>query len=179
MIILVDQDGVLADFERGFLENWWTKYPNETCVLPNCRRNFEIYKDYREEQRGRVESIYHSPGFFIDLMPIPGALEGFKELVSLGHTVRICTSPLTNYEHCVLEKFQWVEKHLGKEFTKNIMLTKDKTLVRGNVLVDDKPEVTGLARPEWKHILYDAPYNRGVTGKKRLTWANYKQVLGI
>ena len=38
----------------------------------------------------------------------------------------------------------------------------DKTLVRGDVLIDDKPHVTGSNAPTWQHLLYDAPYNRDI-----------------
>jgi len=43
--------------------------------------------------------------------------------------VVICSSPITNYKNCVTEKYQWVEKHLGKEKIGQVMLTKDKTIV--------------------------------------------------
>jgi len=34
-----------------------------------------------------------------------------------------------------------------------------------------------VARPAWKHIIYDAPYNRHVPGQPRLSWANWRNVL--
>ena len=43
--------------------------------------------------------------------------------------VVICSSPITNYKNCVTEKYQWVEKHLGKDKIGQVMLTKDKTIV--------------------------------------------------
>jgi 5'-nucleotidase len=69
-----------------------------------------------------------------------------------------------------------VEEHLGSDFTKRIILTRDKSLVRGDVLVDDKPEIRGLATPNWQHILYDQPYNRCLPGV-RMTWRNWRHVL--
>jgi 5'-nucleotidase len=77
--------------------------------------------------------------------------------------------PLPMYEHCVKEKYDWVAQHLGKEWTMRINLMNDKTLIRGDLLIDDKPKITGLLTPEWQHIIYDAPYNRGVPGP-RMTW---------
>jgi hypothetical protein len=52
-----------------------------------------------------------------------------------------------------------------------VILTRDKTLVRGDVLVDDKPEIGGLATPHWRHLLYDQPYNRNSPGP-RMSWLN-------
>ena len=38
-----------------------------------------------------------------------------------------------------------MEEHLGSEFTKRVILTRDKTLVRGDVLIDDKPTIGGIS----------------------------------
>ena len=43
-----------------------------------------------------------------------------------------------------------------------MILTKDKTLVRGEVLIEDKPNIIGGVSPVWKHIFYDALYNRNI-----------------
>ena len=61
----------------------------------------------------------------------------------MGHEVFICTAPLTNYENSVLEKYKWVEKNFGHEWIKKIILTKDKTLIKGDILIDDNPEIFG------------------------------------
>lgn len=91
--------------------------------------------------------------------------------------VRICTSPLRQFENCVAEKFLWVERHLGRAATERMVLTRDKTLVRGDLLIDDRPSINGAVPPSWRHIVYDAPYNRHVADRPRLTWANWRNVL--
>ena len=100
-----------------------------------------------------------------------GAIDAFYELLDKGHDVRICTSPITEFQYCVGEKFLWLEKHLGKDFVKRIILTKDKTWVRGDVLIDDKPIITGSLTPTWKHWHYLHPYNAHLPNKK-VTWEN-------
>lgn len=177
MLILLDQDGVLADFDHAFLTVWRERYPDIAPVEQENRRSFHILKDYPRELRGRAEAIYTAPGFVRDLPPVPGALEAVKELLALGMDIRICTSPLAQFENCVMEKYLWVEKHLGREATNRLILTRDKTLVHGDLLIDDKPEINGAIRPRWKHILFDAPYNRHVTDRPRMTWANWRSVL--
>ena len=52
-----------------------------------------------------------------------------------------------------------------------------RQLVQGHLLIDDKPLIEGAAKPRWKHILFDAPYNRQVTDRPRITWANWRNVL--
>jgi len=172
MLILLDQDGVLADFERGFVDAWRTRFPERRWVAVEDRRTFYVRDDYPAELRADVESIYHSAGFYRSLPVIPGAVAAVEELQSLGHDVRICSAPLTAYRHCVAEKFEWVEKHFGAEFVDRLVLTKDKTLVRGDVLVDDRPAVLGALNPTWRHVVFDQPYNRDALGA-RLDWNNW------
>ena len=62
---------------------------------------------------------------------------------------------MSYYYNCVLEKYQWVEAHFGYDWTKRVILTRDKTIVSGDILIDDKPEITGCAMPPWQHVLYD------------------------
>jgi 5'-nucleotidase len=73
----------------------------------------------------------------------------------------------------------WIRHHLGQEFAERTILTRDKTLVRGTILIDDKPSVSGVMQPEWEHVLFDQPYNRKVTNRRRLNWSNYREILGI
>ncbi|ARP89098.1 5'-3'-deoxyribonucleotidase [Bordetella genomosp. 9] len=178
MLILIDQDGVLADFEHAFLSAWRQAYPDVAPVEFEDRKSFHILEDYAPELRPRAEALYTAPGFIRDLPPVAGAIEAVRELAALGMDVRICSSPLRQYENCVAEKYQWVERHLGREWTQRLILTRDKTLVQGDILIDDRPAIEGALRPRWRHILYDAPYNRHVADKPRLIWSNWRNVLG-
>jgi 5'-nucleotidase len=170
MLILIDQDNVLADFETGFRAAWEASGHPHPALPPHARKSFYVKQDYPAHLAPAVEAIYTAPGFFRALPPLPGALAGIAGLLEAGHDVRICTSPLQAYHHCVTEKFEWVEHHLGLEFVNRIILTRDKTLVHGDSLIDDNPRITGARAPAWRHILYDQPYNRHVPGP-RMTWA--------
>lgn len=178
-VILVDQDGPLADFERGFLKVWRSRYPSEDFIPLAERTTRKLRDQYPGHLRPRVEEVYSAPGFYVGLPSVSGGVRALRALVGSGHYVWICTSPLSRYENCVLEKYQWVEKHLGREFTKNIILTKDKTLIQGDLLIDDNPCVDGIMNPAWELVLFDTPYNRQASGKKRLTWRNWKEVLDL
>lgn len=177
MIILIDQDGPLADFEKGFLQIWKAQYPDEFFVPVEKRATFYIRDEYPPELTEKVDNIYCAPGFYENLPATEGCIEALDEMLKLGHDVRICTAPLTRYDNCVLEKYKWVEKHLGRAFTNRVILTKDKTLIKGRYLIDDKPEIAGVAKPEWEHIIFDSSYNAHIQGTKRLTWHNWKEVL--
>jgi len=176
-IILVDMDNILADFEAKFLENWKKKFSHHPYVSLEKRKTFRIKEDYPNGLKKEVEEIFSTPGFFENLNIISGGKEALEKMQALGHDVFICTSPISKYENCVLEKYRWIEKNLGFEWTKKIIMTKDKTLVFGDILIDDKPEHIGLRRPAWKHVLFEAPYNKHVKNKLRITWSNWEKIL--
>ncbi|XP_023794408.1 5'(3')-deoxyribonucleotidase, cytosolic type isoform X2 [Cyanistes caeruleus] len=153
-----------------------TSHENVTSCVPKL--------DFSQNPKAKVASVYESPGFFLDLDPIPGALEAMQEMLHMQDTeVFICTSPLRKYEHCVVEKYKWVEKHLGPEFVERIILTRDKTVVAADLLFDDKDTIQGAElNPRWEHILFTCCHNRHVqlpAPRRRLhSWAdNWKAIL--
>jgi 5'-nucleotidase len=177
MRVLVDMDGVIADFEGRFLEIWRAQYPEKAFIPPQARNTPYLIDQYPPEERERIQEIYYAPGFFSSLPPIPGGCEALHTLRQARIEVFICTTPFVRYQNCVGEKFGWVAQHLGPEWIERIILTFDKTLVRGDYLIDDMPVVSGAEKPSWEHILYDDPKNVAAPAKKRLTWVNWKEVL--
>lgn len=172
-------DGVLADFETRFLEEWKKKYPHHPHVPLEERETFCLSEDYPGGLEDDIESVLSAPGFFENLDIISGSKDALAKMEVLGHKVLICTSPVARYENCVLEKYHWVAKNLGYEWTKKMIVTKDKTIVFGDILIDDKPEQIGLKKPVWKHVLFEAPYNKHVKTKLRITWNNWEKILDI
>ncbi|ELU05460.1 hypothetical protein CAPTEDRAFT_176034 [Capitella teleta] len=169
--VLLDMDCVLADFEGNYLKCFREKFPNEPFVPLADRRHFYISDDYKkfEEQSpdilSKARSVYETPGFFGSQPPIEGALAAAKEISGLTNVeVFLCTSPLTKtpgVHHDIMEKLEWTEKHLGMDWVKRVIITKDKTMVHGNILIDDRPKIKGVLKPlPFKHILFTASHNR-------------------
>ena len=178
MIILVDMDDVIVEFEKRVIELVLKQNHGEKDLFKKERKKFKLDEEY-PELKELIEEIKSQKELTENLEPIPGSIEALKEIKEMGHEVFICTSPLAKYEISVLEKYKWVEKNFGHEWTKKIILTKDKTLIKGDILIDDNPEIHGLKDPEWEHIIFDRPYNKHVKNKKRLTWCNWKKVLNL
>ena len=40
-------------------------------------------------------------------------------------------------------QYRWVEKHLGPQFVERIIVTRDKTVISGDLLIDDKEVIQG------------------------------------
>jgi 5'-nucleotidase len=177
VLILLDMDDVIVDFEAGVRTAWDAEHPDMPLLPTEQRTQFKWAEDHPEAYRQPLNELIRRPGFFASLPPMPGALQAIAEMVADGHQVFLCSAPPNSAPHAVAEKTQWVIDHLGSEWTDRLMLTRDKTLARGDVLVDDKPEVVGALEPVWEHVHYDRPYNRD-TGKRRITnWANWRQIL--
>ena len=180
MIILVDQDDVLADFDGRVREILNQKYPGSAGLLRYDQKTTTYYEDQRTAGLDTLtQSIYQEKGFYVSLNPIPGGKEALNEMKQQGADVFICTSPIFAYEHCVLEKYHWVKDYFGREWTGKMILARDKTIVQGDILIDDNPAIKGVGQPVWEHIVYDQKYNRHIKEKRRLTWQNWKSVLKL
>nr|XP_044601393.1 5'(3')-deoxyribonucleotidase, mitochondrial isoform X2 [Equus asinus] len=185
--VLVDMDGVLADFEGGFLRKYRARFPDQPFIALEDRRGFWVSEQYGRLQPGLSEkaiSIWESENFFFDLEPLPGAVEAVKQMANLENTdVFICTSPIRMYKYCPYEKYAWVEKHFGPDFLEQIVLTRDKTVVSADLLIDDRPDITGAEpKPSWEHVLFTACHNRHVQlqppSRRLLSWADdWKAIL--
>uniref|UniRef100_A0A0K8S112 5'(3')-deoxyribonucleotidase, cytosolic type n=1 Tax=Crotalus horridus TaxID=35024 RepID=A0A0K8S112_CROHD len=163
--VLVDMDGVLSDFEGGLLRDFVASYPEEPHVELAQRKGFlalDQYRRLREDLGEKIASVYESPGFFLSLQPIPGAIEAMHEMNEMPNTdVFICTSPIRKYEYCISEKYRWVAQHLGPNFVGRLILTRDKTVVSADLLIDDKDTIKGVEpNPSWEHILFSCCHNK-------------------
>jgi 5'-nucleotidase len=110
--VFVDMDGVLCDFKSSYL--WWKKNHPEI--------------EYPQSQFG----------FFSNLEPIPGSIEGFKKLQE-KFEVYILTRPSIYNLMCYTEKADWVKRHLGFHVLENLITMCNKSLVNGEnaYLIDD------------------------------------------
>uniref|UniRef100_A0A8K9USR2 Uncharacterized protein n=1 Tax=Oncorhynchus mykiss TaxID=8022 RepID=A0A8K9USR2_ONCMY len=182
--VLVDMDGVIADFEGGFLKKYRARYPNEPYITLEDRRGFWVSSQYgnlRSDLCEKAISIWESKDFFIELEPLPGGVQAVKEMAKMENTdVFICTSPIKHYIHCPGEKYAWIEKHLGYDFLDQIILTRDKTVVTGDSSVCSKYLTVRLIykqpNPSWEHILFTACHNKHIlpssSHRRLLSWAD-------
>lgn len=171
LTVLVDMDGVMCDFEKHMLLEFRKRYPREPFVLPDDRRTFYMAEQYDELKPGlalKINQIMNEKGFFLTMPPIAGAVDAVKEMSEMdGVQVFICTSPVDDSLFCVSEKFAWVKEHLGSEWIKQTILTSDKTLIHGDILIDDRNHVTGLVSPpSWDHIIFTQAHNRHLTASE-------------
>jgi 5'(3')-deoxyribonucleotidase len=96
---------------------------------------------YREHNSEDIRSIHYKypwsiPGFFLDLNPLPLAIESVNFLND-NYDVWFLTRPSFKNTNSYTEKAEWVKKHFGYELQKKLILCGDKSLLKGRILVDD------------------------------------------
>lgn len=165
--ILVDLDGVLADFEQRRFDILTSR--GQPAVPPSEVFDFYATRSYTErfgsEYAHEARRVTVEPGFFVNMDPVPGGIEGVNKLVQMGHDVRICSKPLEEHPQCTEEKLAWVLKHLGRWWADRAIIAKKKSEYAADVLIDDRPDLVDYTRrrrepePEWLHVLYMQPWN--------------------
>jgi 5'-nucleotidase len=108
--IYIDMDGVICDYKKTYL-----RYKNKSPEI--------VYP----------QSQY---GFFLELDPLPGSIEAFLKL-SVIHDVWILTAPSIQNPMSYAEKNYWVRKYLGDEYLKKLIMCPNKSLLKGDYLIDD------------------------------------------
>lgn len=76
------------------------------------------------------------PNFFLNLEPIEGAIEGVIYL-SKKYDIHFLTAPSYMNPLSYTEKRLWIEKYFGLEWCKKLILAYDKSLLKGDYLIDD------------------------------------------
>jgi len=172
-ILLFDMDNTVVDLESAVQKKIIQKYPE---IQLGKRKHHKIEDDHLDKShKAKIRDIIETPGFFLSMHPIEGAINGILDLARL-YEIFFCTSPLLSNPTCANDKIAWVKKYLGDTWAKKIIITKDKTLVQGKFLVDDAPEVKGVCEPSWEHIIYTQEYNLDTIGKRRMSWEDYRNI---
>jgi len=171
MKILVDMDGVIA--------NWGAQYDHDLDQIGEAamwiprtadQRTFDLNAGRSEAQQAVIAQVMARPGFYRELEPFPGAVEALKTMLAAGHEVEIVSSNWPDNPSCADDKIAWVREHLGKDWVRRVTLTHDKAAVRGDILIDDRPDIPGAEHTEWVQVLFDQPYNQHVDTFRILDW---------
>ena len=124
--LYIDMDNVLVDFQSGI---------------------DRLSLQFQTEFENRLDEV---PGIFGLMKPIPGAIEAYKQLSLKFDTYILSTAPWEN-PLAWNDKLIWVKKNLGDIAYKRLILSHHKNLLRGDFLVDDRPN-NGAAEFEGKWI---------------------------
>lgn len=156
--LLLDMDGPLADFDRAYFDNNAKHGITMDVTFENQRHRYASKHIPDEYERKAATDFVNAPGWFRSLPPTPFAIEGFHKL-NQHFDVWICTKPLESNPTCRDEKAAWVVEHLGPQYERRLIITPDKSLIRGTILLDDAPKPEWLLRAMWHPVIFPAPWN--------------------
>ena len=176
-IILVDADNVLYKWEEKFIADVLDIDPTYPIIPLGKRTEMEM-RDNDGVESELIIKVKTRPGFYFELEPIEGAKEALEAMEAAGFRVFICTAPSLSNPTCASDKHAAITRDFGRKWADRTIITKDKTLVHGDALIDDKPEVTGVMQPSWEHFVFDQSYNRHVANQRiNGDWSNWEEVL--
>lgn len=178
-VILVDQDGVIADWGVSGFNLGLEAYGELAANIPRHadQRTFDLYHERTPDELQIIAEVMNNMDYGA-LLPIRGARTALRNMLRAGHDVRIVTSPWPSNPRCASAKIDWTVRYFGRDWARRTILTMDKTLVRGDLLIDDKPSVTGAMDPTWEHVWFTQPYNRELTGQRRLNrWSEWETIV--
>lgn len=169
MIILVDLDETLVN-----LVDKWVYYYNNKYGTAYKREELTEYGSIGDELWIEFLRI---PGFHSDLPWLdPEAPKVLQKLRKEGHRIVIATAAVA--WESAKDKYAWVHTHLRIpgliDGMKDLVITRDKSLIRADVLVDDNPAYLKDFRGQT--IVYDQPWNRTYDGASFRAF-NWKDVL--
>jgi 5'(3')-deoxyribonucleotidase len=178
MIILVDMDGVAVDMHSKWLELYNIEYNQDLKFEDVTAWNM---KDVVvPEAKNKIYEYLHTPGFFADLPPYPGAIEGIQELHEAGHKVYIVSAPPPGSDTAARDKLRWCRQHLPflMKYPPQIVLTHHTWLLKGDLLLDDSPH--NLEQFEGDSVAMSTPYNRDVVAEGQVeSWSEFVQLITL
>lgn len=180
-IALVDMDGVLFDLYAGVhrIARDTLGVGPDVLPLPPADELTEFrFPAVTPQAKAAMDAVMVHPDLFADLPPMPGAVQAIGEMAE-QYDIIICSTPSLDNPTCASAKIDSLVRHFGRDIAKNAILTHDKTMVVGDILIDDKPDITGrIATPAWQQVVFDWSYNRDRTDLPRLTdWSNWRAVI--
>ncbi len=162
MRILCDLDGIVTDLLHKWLNAYNKDYPYFKQLTKYDVTEY-IYNKISPIGRS-MDHYIEQPGFFIDLPSLPGAISTLARLHKDGHEIYIVTSH-SKYPGSAAEKIWWVNRNLPFIDSNHIVITKDKHVVRGDILIDDTPEKLLSYKKAWPDaylITIEYPFNKEV-----------------
>lgn len=161
LTILCDMDGIVADFCQEWVDRINAKF-NMSAKISDVKTwdlvDCEAFKHLSDKD---LMSIINEPGFFSSLQVIDGARTAIQAMLNDGHDVKFLTAP--NGPLSAKEKMEWVDLHFPDVGSANVILTKDKVLVKGDVLIDDRPKTCEDYEKTWPQarvLTIKYPYNK-------------------
>lgn len=159
MILAIDVDGVTADLHTTWLRHYNRDY-GDILGYEDIGK-WRMQEIVKPECGEKIYDYIRDPAVYDDVKPVKGALEGITAVRNMGHRTVFASSCLMGTADA---KWMWLNKHgflksnLAHGTDPDWLAVNDKTLVRADILLDDKFE--NVASFPGIGILYTQPWNK-------------------
>lgn len=176
-IVLLDVDGVLADFESAFLHVARAVTQRQIVRDPthwDMTRQCGLGPDEARE----VWDVIHQSRLARDLEPYPVAIESVRILAEIA-SVYFVTSPMEENMTWAHDRALWLKSHFG-DLGQNVISTSKKYRIHGHILVDDKPshvEQWSETHVDSSGFLWNRPYNVEADLPRLRSWRDLHEVV--
>lgn len=172
MVTLVDMDGILCDVMTPWLDGIYKKTGVRAQLEDVKRWGIESCAPLDRVPKADIFSVIDESGFMSALKPIPGALDGFREIWDRGETY-ITTA--RHARNALPETRDWIEAYLPYvNFAREVIFIHAKWLIAADVIIDDKGETLAeyhVMHPHARCIGLRYPYNAWLNEP----WANLEK----
>lgn len=159
MRIAVDVDDVVADLMSEWLRRYNNDW-NDTLRVEDVH-TWDLTKVVKPECGEQIYEYLQDTDLYEKVFPIPNAAVSVEKLRYAGHDIVFATSNVYGMSD---QKLRWLFKYgfISKLSFDEVVVMVDKTMLRANVIIDDKPSL--IAR--WAQqrlgegILFEQPWNK-------------------
>lgn len=184
MIFLFDVDGVCADLVTLMLSDLNRKFPKLNLKMEDItNHDFLSSKGLilSEEPLKFIRNRLTTADYALKAKPIAESLAIISKLKADGHIVKWVTAPYYSSKTWCFDRLEWLRNIYGA-VAADVYFAEDKSLVFGDVFVDDKIENVIAWSKQWKDgtaVLFAQPWNASYVGPLiRGNWATIAK-LGV
>ena len=171
-IVYVDMDDVMTNCVPTLIEAYNRMYDSDITIEDITE--WSLPKD--------MARIFKYPGFFFNLSPVKGAIEGIRR-IGTTHNFEgdfyypIIATSCGNIPDVRAQKKAWVNKYLSSYYAENMIFTEQKSSLKGFVIIDDAPHhlhgFSGFT------ICMDRPWNQEVMCDWRIYNQDWNEIIKL
>lgn len=155
LTVVLDVDGVIVESNWTVIERLNSKFGTSYDFEQITTFEYDFLTD---EQRQYVyDECWHDPCLYDNVRMTTGQLDVLYGLREVARVV-VCSSPLLGH---IRSKYEFLSRYFHRN---DIYLCSDKSLIKGDILVDDGPH--NIEAWPGHAIIFDRPWNKGLAGPR-------------
>lgn len=163
--IAIDMDGVIADIDTHYI-NWYERDYGIKLLPENIRG---LTTD--EAFGGATRKFVFTPGFFLTVPVMPGAVEALKTLSEIFDIYIV--SAAVEFPQSLTEKLEWLNTNFPFITWKNIIFCGNKSIINTDFMIDDL--IRNLDTFKGETLMFNSLFNYNHNHHRRVN--NWQEVV--